>query len=160
MTLIFLVVSRLNHISLTSRKPIAITLLFLLLTTACAFKTVRTEDLDAWSGQPVSALEIHPIFITMPVVKTQTSDGTEVWNYVNGRNASSCFSSGNLYGRTVDRATYSQFSNCMQNVAACNNIFYIKDSVVQRYTPVGSGGMRCYTDERLQPNFYGPTNYR
>ena len=48
--------------------------------------SVRQADLDAWVGQPVVALEVHPIFLTVPVVKTQASDGTEIWNYVNGSN--------------------------------------------------------------------------
>ena len=27
------------------------------------------------------------------------------------------------------------------------------------YTPVGTGGARCYTDERARPNFRGATNF-
>ena len=144
----------------TYKSITVIVLIILLLITACATVSVRQQDLDAWKGQPVSALEKHPIFVTMPVVRTETSDGTEIWNYVNGRNVATCFSGGNFYGRTIDFATYSQFSNCMQNVQACNNIFYVKDGIVQSYTPIGSGGMLCYTDERLQPKFNEPTNYR
>jgi hypothetical protein len=30
--------------------------------------TVHQEDLDAWKGAPVAALETHPVFMTMPVV--------------------------------------------------------------------------------------------
>jgi hypothetical protein len=37
----------------------------------------------------------------------------------------------------------------------CNNMFYVKDAIVIRYTPVGSGGGRCFTDERLRPGFRG-----
>lgn len=29
-----------------------------------------------------------------------------------------------------------------------------------RYTPVGTGGARCYTTEQLQPGFRGPTKIR
>jgi hypothetical protein len=28
--------------------------------------TVRQEDLQSWEGQPVAALESHPVFLTMP----------------------------------------------------------------------------------------------
>ena len=125
--------------------------------------TVRQEDLDAWVGVPVSELEKHPFFITVPVVKTVTSDGTEIWNYVNGRNIGGCWGSGygnintNGYLNTVN---YNQFSNCVSNFAACNNIFYIKDGYVERYVPTGSGGMRCYTTEELQPGFRGSANLR
>ena len=38
---------------------------------------MRQADLDAWVGQPVAALETHPFFVTVPVVKTVSSDGTE-----------------------------------------------------------------------------------
>ena len=46
----------------------------------------------------------------------------------------------------------------MQTFAACNNIFYINSGVVTQYTPIGTGGMRCYTDERLRPGFASATN--
>jgi hypothetical protein len=45
----------------------------------------------------------------------------------------------------------------MQNFAACNNIFYIKDGYVQQYTAIGTGGVRCYTNEALRPGFRGST---
>jgi hypothetical protein len=122
--------------------------------------SVREEDLRAWEGQPVLTLEKHPVFLTMPVIKTRASDGTEIWNFVNGRNMSACSSSGSVFGRFVDSATYSQFSNCMQRVQACNNIFFIINGVVERYTPVGSGGVHCYTDETLQPHRNQHTNYQ
>lgn len=120
---------------------------------------VREQDVAAWPGQPVSALEQHPVFLTMPVVKTRTSDGTEIWNYVNSRTISSCTGAGTLVasGGYVSGAA---FQNCMASQAACNNLFYVKGGVVQRYTPVGSGGARCFTDDRAKPGFRGPTNYR
>jgi hypothetical protein len=142
------------------RMRIVTIILIACICSACAFAKVRQEDLDAWVGQPVIALEKHPVFITMPVIKTRTSDGTEIWNFVNGRNVSSCSSSGSIYGRVVDSPTYSQFSNCMQRVQACNNIFFINSGVVERYTPVGSGGVRCYTNEALQPHYNQQTNYQ
>ncbi len=126
--------------------------------TSCA--TVRDEDLKSWQGQPVSALEKHPVFLTMRVVKTQASDGTQIWNYVNGQAASSCQTSGTVSAPLLSMASYSQFTTCMQTVAACNNIFYIKGGIVERYTPIGTGGARCYTDARTQPGATGPTNYR
>lgn len=122
--------------------------------------TVRQVDLDAWVGQPVVALETHPVFITVPVVKTVASDGTQIWNYVNGANVGQCAGGGSVWGTTVNYAVYSQFASCMQRFAACNNIFYIRDGKVIRYTPVGTGGARCYTTEQLQPQFRGPTNIR
>ena len=120
--------------------------------------TVRQVDVDAWVGQPVIALETHPIFLTIPVVKTQVSDGTEIWNYVNGANIGSCSGGGMVYGKKLDFGSYNQFFSCMQRFAACNNIFYIKNGKVSRYTPTGTGGMRCWTSEELQPNFKGSAN--
>jgi hypothetical protein len=46
--------------------------------------TVHQEDLASWEGAPVSALDAHPIFLTMQKVQTVTADGTEIRNYVNG----------------------------------------------------------------------------
>lgn len=136
-------------------------LVFLAAIAACApIRQVRQVDLDAWAGQPVVALETHPVFITMPVVKTVASDGTEIWNYVNGADLGACSSSGSVWGTTLSYAAYSKFTSCITRFAACNNIFYIREGQVIRYTPVGSGGMRCYTTEQLQPQFRGPTNIR
>ena len=120
--------------------------------------TVRQVDLDAWVGKPVIALETHPFFLTVPVVKTQVSDGTEIWNYVNGGNIGSCSGGGTVYGKKLDFGAYNQFATCVQRFAACNNIFYIKNGSVLRYTPVGTGGMSCYTTEALQPNYRGTMN--
>ena len=126
--------------------------------TGCA--TVRQVDLDAWVGQPIIALESHPFFITMPPVKSQLSDGSEVWNYVNGANLGTCTGGGSVYGRKLDATQYSQFASCVQRFAACNNIFYIRDGKVTQYIPVGTGGMRCNTNEQIQPKFRGATNIR
>jgi hypothetical protein len=123
-------------------------------------KSVRQVDLDAWVGQPVSALETHPFFITIPVVKTTASDGTEIWNYVNGTNLGHCSSGGNIWGKQLNYTSYSQFASCVQRFAACNNIFYIREGKVQRYTPVGTGGVYCYTTEQLQPQFRDSTNFQ
>lgn len=63
---------------------------------SCA--TVRKQDLDAWVGVPVEALDTHSFFITVPVYRSITSSGIEIRNYANGKDIASCFSnaSGNL----------------------------------------------------------------
>lgn len=128
----------------------------LLVLGACG--TVRQEDMDSWKGAPVAALETQPVLATMRLVRTRASDGTEIWNFVNGRNYGSCSGGGTIFAGYVDMATYSSFSSCMSGFLACNNIFYVKNGRVQSYNPVGSGGARCYTDERIQPGFRGATN--
>lgn len=139
-------------------------MLVALLLSACA--TVREEDTAAWRGQPVSALEKHPVFVTMSLVRTQASDGTEIWNFVNSRNVRACsgfmggYGQGTAaYGQLTSFSAYNGFMGCMQNVMACNNVFFVRNGVVQRYTPIGTGGARCYTDDRKKPGFMGPTNY-
>jgi hypothetical protein len=121
--------------------------------------TVHKEDLDAWEGVPVAVLDKHPFFLTVPVVRTIASDGTEIRNYVNGQNVAACSGGGSVFASTVNQATYSRFSSCMQSFQACNNIFYIKDGLVQQYIASGTGGMRCMTDETLRPGFRGSTNF-
>jgi hypothetical protein len=122
--------------------------------------TVHQEDLDAWAGRPVSDLDKHPIFVTLPVVRTVTQDGTEIRDYVNGRNVASCSSGGSVFAGQVNYATYNGFTNCMQNFAACHGIFYIKNGVVQNVSAIGTGGMRCYTNESMRPGFSGSANIR
>jgi len=46
--------------------------------------TVRQQDLDAWVGVPVEALDTHPIFNTVPMDRTITDSGIEIRNYRNG----------------------------------------------------------------------------
>jgi hypothetical protein len=129
-----------------------------MVTASCA--SVRQEDLQSWVGRPVADLDKHPIFLTMQSVRTRAADGTEIRNYVNGQDVSSCSGGGTIFAGTVDMATYSRFSSCSAGFAACNNIFYIKNGVVTQYTPVGTGGARCFTDERARPDFAGATNIR
>jgi hypothetical protein len=112
--------------------------------------TVRQEDLASWAGQPVVELDTHPVFLTMPVIKTVTPQGIEIRNYVNGRQLASC-SAGGFAVNNGGFVNASTFNACSQNFAACNNIFYIKDGRVVEYAPTGSGGMRCFTNESLQP---------
>lgn len=137
-------------------RHLLLLLMVALFLAACG--SVHQEDLQSWVGRPVVDLDKHPIFLTMQSVRTQASDGTEIRNYVNGANIASCSGSGRVFSGTVDMATYSQFSSCMQTFAACNNIFYIKNSVVTQYTPIGTGGALCYTDQRTRPGFSGATN--
>lgn len=128
----------------------------IIFTTGCASpitKTVRQQDMDAWVGQPVIALQKHPFFVTLQLVKTRVEDGTEIWNFINGRDVSSCFGSGSGFASGyASSATYSSFMNCASGRIVCNNVFYIKDGEIERYTPVG----RCYTDETVQPDWKGP----
>ena len=115
---------------------------------------VRQEDLDSWQGVPVRALDAHPFFITLPVDVRRLDDGTEIRNYVNGRNIGSCTSNAsvNAYGQYSLGVTGT--SSCSSRFGACNNIFYIKNGIVQRYAPTGSGGARCFTDSRVTPKPY------
>jgi hypothetical protein len=125
---------------------------------SCA--TVHQEDLDAWAGRPVSDLDKHPIFVTFPVVRTITPDGTEIRDYVNGRNVASCSSGGTVFAGQVNFATYNNFTNCMQNFAACHGIFYIKNGIIQNVSAIGTGGARCYTNDSMRPGFSGSANIR
>ena len=91
--------------------------------TACA--TVRKQDLDAWVGIPVEALDTHSVFLTMPVYKSTTSSGVEVRNYTNSEDVARCFSSAG--GRNGGKHDHSVFTTCSTSRIVCNNIFYIKD---------------------------------
>lgn len=131
-----------------------------LLCSACARPpppSVHEADLDAWVGHPVAELDKHPIFLTLTPVKTVAADGTEIRNYVNSQSASGCISKGATNG-TLNSQAYTNFTQCMLTTRACNNIFYIKNGIVERYTPIGTGGASCFADERLRPNFSGSTN--
>ncbi|MDA2920740.1 hypothetical protein MYX76_14830 [Desulfobacterota bacterium AH_259_B03_O07] len=110
--------------------------------------TVRKQDLDAWVGMPVEALDTHSLFITLPMVRTITESGIEIRNYPNKRNIGSCFGSGRINTNTyLNYASYNSFAICSAGLVGCDNIFYIKNGVVVEYAPTG----RCYTNETVQP---------
>jgi len=134
--------------------PMAILISIAVLQGCAVTKTVRKQDMDAWDGQPVMTLQKHPFFVTVPVVKTRIEDGTEIWNFVNGRDVSSCFGQGAGFASGyTSSARYSSFMSCTSGRIVCNNVFYIKNDRVEKYTPVG----RCYTDETVRPDWKGPT---
>ena len=113
--------------------------------TGCA--TVRQQDTDAWVGAPIEALDSHSLFLTMPMYRTQTSNGVEIRNYVNSKDVEQCFTQ--LGSRRGDGKylSHSAFTTCSDNRIVCNNLFYIQAGKVIRYAPTGS----CYTDDSVRP---------
>lgn len=107
--------------------------------------TVRQQDLDAWVGAPVAALDTHRLFLTLPMRKTIADDGTEVRVYSNTVQAGSCFAGASASGQTTVNAA--GWSNCVSSVRGCHNIFYIRDGRITEYAPTG----QCYTDESVRP---------
>ena len=125
----------------------------------CGCASVHQEDLDAWKGRPVSDLDKHPLtLVASSVVRTTTPDGTELRDYVNGRNVAQCSSGGSVYAGVVNMATYNSFMSCMQRYQACHSIFTIKNGFVESVSAVGTGGARCYTNESMRPGFSGSVN--
>jgi hypothetical protein len=108
--------------------------------------TVRQQDLDAWVGVPVEALDTHSFFITVPMFRTRTDSGIEIRNYANGRDVAQCFGNASA-SRIGNFVNANVFTTCSSGRIVCNNIFYIKDGKVIEYAPTG----RCYTDETVQP---------
>jgi hypothetical protein len=117
-----------------------------LLLSACAGLLVRQQDLDAWVGVPVEALDTHSFFITVPMFRTVTESGIEIRNYANGRDVASCFTNAGA-NRSGNFVNATAFTSCSSGRIVCNNIFYIKDGKVVEYAPTG----RCYTDSSVQP---------
>jgi hypothetical protein len=110
-------------------------------------RKVHQEDLAAWVGVPVEALDTHSIFLTMPMVRTVTESGIEVRDYVNEQELSRCFGTGGAWGGNGRYVSGNAFGNCRTQKIGCHNIFYIKDGKVLEYAPTG----RCYTDKTVRP---------
>ncbi len=109
--------------------------------------TVRQQDLDAWVGVPVNALDIHPLFLTMPMYRTQTESGIETRNYVNGQEVEQCFTRMGAHRNDSKYVSHSAFTSCSESRIVCNNIFYIQGGKVIRYAPTGN----CFTNETVRP---------
>ncbi len=140
-----------------SPAQLAFALIVVLFLCGCA--TTANEDLNAWIGQPVSELDNHPVFMIFPVVRTTAADGTEIRDYVNGHNFEGCFAGGTEeLADQVDFATYTRFTSCMQTFPACQNIFYIKNGIVERVSATSTGGARCDPNVSLRPGFSGSAN--
>jgi len=127
----------------------ATALFFLALLGACAAPpVVRQQDLDAWAGVPVEALDTHPFFVTLPQVRTLVEGGIEVRDYVNKRYVAGCLSGGaNNKVYTMNASMYKAFRACSANMSGCDNVFYIKSGVVTQFAPTG----QCKTSEVVQP---------
>lgn len=131
-------------------KKILLSLISLLMISGCANKTVRQQDLDAWVGRPVEALDTHSFFLTIPMVKTVTDNGVEIRIYANKAAFSGCSGSagGSLsQGGYLSYGNFQGFQACISQLVGCDNIFYIKNKRIIQYKPVGN----CFTDETLQP---------
>lgn len=113
---------------------------------SCGGLLVRQQDLDAWVGVPVEALDTHSLFITIPMYRTVTASGIEIRNYANGRDVAHCFGTAGA-NTTGNYVNANAFTTCSSGRVVCNNIFYIKEGVVIEYAPTG----RCYTNETVQP---------
>ena len=107
--------------------------------------SVRQQDIDAWVGVPVEALDTHSDLRTVLMYRKNEGNGIEIRNYMNGRrrDVAKCWriSGGGKSGRYVNT-----FTTCPDGLIVCNNIFYIKDGKVIEYAPTG----QCL-NETVQP---------
>ena len=85
--------------------------------------SVRPEDQAAWVGQPVSKLETQPVLLTMQLVRTTASDGTEIRNYVNGQSVASCSGGGSIYKGAIDYGTYADLLDLRSAVSDLQQYF-------------------------------------
>ena len=109
--------------------------------------TVRQQDLDAWAGAPVEALDTHPLFLTIPMYRAQTESGIETRNYVNSKEVEQCFTRIGARRGDSKYLSHSAFTTCSENRLVCNNLFYIQGGKVIRYAPTGD----CYTNDSVRP---------
>ena len=134
----------------------AIGLFIFIFLSSCA--SVRQKDLDAWKGVKVEALDTHAFFVTVPMKKVITENGTEIRFYINSGSANNCFeNTGAQFNSYSNTAQINTVSNCVSSTVTCNNIFKIKDGLVLSYEPTG----RCYTDDTVTPapEYRNPANY-
>lgn len=113
---------------------------------------VRPQDLKSWEGVPVSALDTHSLFLTIPMKRTLTKDKVEIRIYSNKKNIGHCSKSGGSssstnIGRFLINQQFNSYLTCTSGLIGCDNIFYIKEGHVIRYAPTG----RCYTDDTVRP---------
>ena len=104
----------------------------------CAAKRVNSDDLYAWKGVPVEALDTHPLFSTLPMTKGTGPNGIEVRTYQNSKQSSAC-KDAMLGGVAV--------LDCGKQARACTTEFYVQDQRVIEALARGP----CYTDRATRP---------
>ena len=121
------------------------TIIIFLLAACASAPPVPKQDLHAWEGISVEALDTHTFFKTVPMFRTRTASGTEIRNYAYGYDFGECFGKegASQFGDFVNE---NAFITCSSSRIVCNNIFYIKEDKILEYAPTG----RCDTDERVQ----------
>lgn len=118
-------------------------------------KTVRQEDLDAWRGAPLSDLETHYLFNTLPVEVRQISGGKFLYIYTNSKTTKplfpstvSCRSTSSLIGGTQQtQCSKDNVFGGEPTTKTCSNQFITTTTTVLEYRPVG----QCYTDCSIRP---------
>lgn len=122
-------------------RAVIIFLIAIFILQGCAlasfYRKVRPQDLKSWEGIPVSALDTHSLFLTLPEKRTLTEDKVEIRVYSNKKNIAHCLGVGK----------FNSYLTCTAGLIGCDNIFYIKEGRVIRYVPTG----RCYTDDTVRP---------
>ena len=115
---------------------------------ACAITepTVKQQDLVAWLGISIEALDTHTQFSIMPMFRTNSDSGTEIRNYAYGYNFGECFAKAGA-SHSGDFVDINTFITCSSSRIVCNNLFYIKEGKILEYAPTG----RCNTDRKTQP---------
>ncbi|HYA75502.1 MAG TPA: hypothetical protein VED83_01225 [Burkholderiaceae bacterium] len=111
---------------------------------------VHQQDLDTWVGAPVSALDTHPLFGTLPMVRVFPESGVEVRDYVNKRYVAGCLPPASAGSKTftMNPGTYKAFRTCSENMSGCDNVFTIKNGKVMQFSPEG----QCKTSEIVRPS--------
>ena len=122
--------------------------------------SVDKADLAAWTGQSVVALENHPFFAALPLVMTQTSDGTALRHYVEGANLGPCLGHRPDTRGMVDYSSYTEVASCLERLASCGHVFALRDGRVVRYAVAATGGAVCRTNESMRPRAGAPAPAR
>lgn len=110
---------------------------------------VHHEDVQAWAGVPVAALDAHPFFNTLPMVRTITPAGIEIRDYVDKRYVAGCLPPGSANTKVFPMNTgmYKAFRACSENMIGCDNVFYVDHGLVTQFTPSG----QCKTSDAIRP---------
>lgn len=120
-----------------------------------ACSSVQEKHLSHWQGQPLAALEQHPTFGSLPVIRTATPDGTLIWRYVQGFDPLKCAEGNRVVSSDINFKSYERFSICMGQKSACNHVFYVKDKLIKNYALVATGGASCTSGVKWSPGHRG-----
>ena len=105
--------------------------------------SVQKNTVVSWQGKHSQALETDTFFSGLPLIKTQTDEGSDIWHYLESSNSDDCLSRVSTTGFYSNQTNYKFFARCLRSKDSCSHIFLVKRGLITKYETSVSGKAVC-----------------